>query len=133
MNKRTTRLGIGLIVCYLLLFLQLNRVQVLQADKLNHNPENFRGVQRDFDRPRGAIATADGVVVARSVDTPDSPYARLRQYPEGELFAQITGFFSLEYGNDGVERTYNDELAGLTDRQQYDRFSDLFVDRDRTG
>ena len=133
MNKRISRLGVGLVLCYVLLFLQLNRVQVLQADKLNHHPENFRQIQRDFDRPRGAIATADGVVLARSVETPDEPYERLRQYPEGELFAHITGFFSLEYGADGVELSYNDELAGLTPRQQYDRLADLFVERDRTG
>ena len=101
--------------------MQLNRIQVFQADELNHHPENFRQIQRDFDRPRGAIATADGVVVARSVETPDEPFERLRQYPEGELFAHITGFFSLEFGADGVERSYNDELAGLTARQQYDR------------
>jgi peptidoglycan glycosyltransferase len=133
MNKRITRLGIGLLVCYVALFVQLNRLQVFQADALDHHPENFRGIQRDFDRPRGAIATADGVVVARSLDTPNEPYERLRVYPEGELFAHVTGFFSLEYGGDGIERTYNDELAGLTARQQYDRLSDLFVDRDRTG
>ena len=133
MNKRISRLGVGLVLCYVLLFLQLNRIQVFQADELNHHPENFRQIQRDFDRPRGAIATADGVVVARSVETPGEPYERLRLYPEGELFAHITGFFSLEYGADGVELSYNDELAGLTARQQYDRFSDLFVDRDRTG
>jgi peptidoglycan glycosyltransferase len=133
MNKRISRLGVGLILCYVLLFLQLNRIQVLQADKLNRHPENFRQIQRDFDRPRGAIATADGVVVARSVDTPGEPYERLRVYPEGELFAHVTGFFSLEYGADGVELSYNDELAGLTPGQQYDRLSDLFVNRDRTG
>ena len=132
-NKRISRLGVGLVLCYVLLFLQLNRIQVFQADELNHHPENFRQIQRDFDRPRGAIATADGVVVARSVETPGEPYERLRMYPEGELFAHITGFFSLEYGADGVELSYNDELAGLTARQQYDRFSDLFVNRDRTG
>jgi peptidoglycan glycosyltransferase len=45
----------------------------------------------------------------------------------------VTGSFSLEYGADGVERTYGELLAGQSARQQYDRFSDLFVDRDRTG
>src|SRR4051794_19074723 len=124
MNKRITRLGIGLIVCYLLLFLQLNRLQVGEADKLNHHPENFRAVRRGFARPRGWIASADGVVVAHSVDTQDDNYARLREYPGGELFAQITGFLSLEFGNGGGEKTSNDQLAGLTERQQVEHFSD---------
>jgi peptidoglycan glycosyltransferase len=132
-NRRITRLGLALLVCYLLLFVQLNRVQVFQASKLNHHPDNFRNIQRDFDQPRGAIASADGAVVAQSVPTPNGPYARLRQYPQGELFAHVAGFFSLEYGADGVESTYNDWLAGQTSEQQYKRWSDLFVDRDRTG
>jgi peptidoglycan glycosyltransferase len=133
MNKRISRLGIGLIVAYLALFTQLNRIQVLQSEELNAHPENFRNVQRDFDQPRGRIETADLQVVARSVPTPDGAYGRLREYPAGELFAHVTGSLSLEFGADGVERTYNDWLSGQTDAQQFDRLSDLFIERDRTG
>lgn len=133
MNKRITRLGIGLLVAYLALFAQLNRLQVLEAENLNNHPENFRNVQRDFDQPRGRIETADSQVVARSVPTPDGAYQRLREYPQQELFGHITGFLSLEFAADGVERTYNDWLSGQTDEQQFDRLSDLFLDRDRTG
>lgn len=133
MNKRITRLGIGLLVAYFALFAQLNRLQVLEAENLNNHPENFRNVQRDFDQPRGRIESADSQVVARSVPTPDGAYTRLREYPQGELFGHITGFLSLEFAADGVERTYNDWLSGQTEDQQFDRLSDLFLDRDRTG
>lgn len=95
MNKRITRLGIGLVFCYLALFVQLNRLQVFQAETLSAHPENSRSVQRDFDRPRGIIASADQVVLARSVETPDAGFERLRQYPEGDLFSNVTGFFLL--------------------------------------
>ena len=133
MNSRITRLGIGLIVAYLVLFLQLNNIQVRQADRLNNHPENFRNVQRDFDQPRGLIASADGVVLAESVPTPDGAYERVRRYPETDLFGQITGYLSLEFGADGVERALNDELAGKTRAQQFSDLRDLFVDRDHTG
>lgn len=133
MNKRITRLGIGLLFCYTALFVQLNRVQMFGARRLERNPENFRSVERDFDRPRGIIATADGIVVARSELTPGATFERARTYPEGDLFAQVSGFFSLEFGADGVEDTYNAELAGTTSRQHYRTLSDLLVDRDRSG
>ena len=133
MNKRITRLGIGLVICYLALFVQLNRIQVFGAKRLTTNPENFRAVQRDFDRPRGIIASADQVVLARSVETPESSYERLRQYPEGDLFANVTGFFSLEFGAEGAEDAFNEELAGSSARQRYQSVQDLLVDRDHSG
>ncbi len=133
MNGRISKIGIVLIGCFVALFVQLNRVQVFGAAGLNAHPENLRSIDRSYERSRGIVATADGVVLARSVDTPGSDFARRRQFPEGELFSQVTGYYSFEYGADGVERAFSDELAGLTDAQRYDRFSDLFVDRDRSA
>ncbi|MGE0731544.1 MAG: peptidoglycan D,D-transpeptidase FtsI family protein [Acidimicrobiia bacterium] len=133
MNGRITKVGLGLIVCFSLLFLQLTRIQVLQADELDENPENLRSIDRSYEQGRGIVASADGAVLARSVETPDSTFARRREFPEGELFAHVTGYYSFEYGAEGIERTFNDELAGLTEAQRYDRVSDLFVDRDRTA
>jgi penicillin-binding protein A len=132
-NGRISRLGIVLVPCFVALFVQLNRVQVFQADRLRDHPENMRGLDRSFERGRGTVASADGAVLARSVDTPGSTFARLREFPEGQLFAHVTGYYAFEYGADGVERAFNDELAGLTDAQRYESLSDLFVDRDRTA
>jgi len=132
-NRKITALGIALIACYLVLFVQLNRVQVLQSEALRDHPENFRNIERDFDRPRGLILSADGVVLARTIATPDGPYERLRQYPELELFAHTVGYLSLEFGAEGVERSYNDLLSGQTAEQQYAELSDLFIERDRTA
>ena len=53
--------------------------------------------------------------------------------PTGELFGHVTGFFSLEFGAEGLERSYNDELAGQTAEQELRSFADLFVDKERTG
>ncbi len=54
-------------------------------------------------------------------------------YPQGELYAHVTGFLNFNFGADGVERSYNDQLAGETTDLQYQSFSDLFVDRERVG
>jgi len=133
MNERISRVGVALVLCFVVLFVQLNRVQVLQADRLRRHPENLRSVDRSYEQGRGSIVSADGVVLARSVDTPGGDFARRREFPEGDLFAHVTGFYSYEYGAEGVERAFNDELAGLTEAQRYERVGDLFTDRDRTA
>lgn len=134
MNRQIAKLGAGLLVCYLLLFAQLNRLTVFGAEELKENPENNRAVLRDFDGPRGAIATADGVVVARSVPAPEgSPFEQRREYPEGDLFAHTVGYYALNLGATGVEDSYNAELAGRTLDLSFRDFDDLFVERDRVG
>jgi penicillin-binding protein A len=131
-NRQIKRLGIGLVVCYLALFVQLNVVQVLRADDYNGDPSNVRAVLRDFSEPRGTIQTADGAVLARSVPSNDR-FELQREYPEADLFGHVTGFFSIQFGATGVEKTYGEELAGRTTEQQLRSLSDLFVDREHTG
>jgi penicillin-binding protein A len=136
MNRQLRRLGAGLLVCYVGLFLMVSWIQVVRADELNEltwacrRPEqprseppaefcaNNRAITRDFDRPRGQIVAADGTVVAETVAAADdSQFEFQRQYPTGDLFGHITGYFNFNFGATGVERTYNDELAGETAEQ----------------
>ena len=132
MNKQLRRLGIGLIACYVILFAQLNWLQVVKADDYNKDPRNDREVVRDFTRPRGSILTADGVVIAQSVPSNDR-YKLLRSYPTGELFAGVGGYFSLAFGFQGLEQQYNDVLAGQTAQQQLRGWANLFNDKVNTG
>ncbi|MCQ3807665.1 MAG: penicillin-binding transpeptidase domain-containing protein [Acidimicrobiaceae bacterium] len=134
MNRRIRQLGIGVLVLYVLLFAQLNRVQLLNSQELRTDPLNVRPLLREFGRPRGEILSADGVVLARSVATaPDSDIDYLRRYPTGERFAHIVGFQSFNQGSFGLERSFNDELAGERFSQQFQSPADLFGDRDSTG
>ncbi len=132
MTKQIRVLGIGLMACFLVLFVQLNRLTVFQAATLNDNPNNTRDILRDFSQPRGSVTTADGVVIARSVPSGDR-FEYQREFPEGELFAHITGFYSFTLGSSGVEKTYNDELAGRSLDLSFQELGDLFVDKDRVG
>ena len=132
MTKQIRNLGVFLACCYAALFLQVNRLTVFQADSLNDEPRNLRAVVRDFSRPRGTIETVDGVVVAQSVESNDQ-FKFQRQYPTGELFAHVTGFFAFQLGSAGVEKTYNDELAGRTLTFKLKDLGDPFVDRERVG
>lgn len=133
MNKQIRRLGAGLIACYIAVFAMLNYWQVLKAEELRNNPDNTRGVLRDFNQPRGTIETADGVLLARTVQTDGGEFQFQRQYLEPERYAHLTGWFSLELGASGIEQQYNDELAGNTLEQRIRGFRDLFVEHDETG
>ena len=132
MTRQIRHLGLGLMVCFLILFVQLNRLTVFGAEKLNDNPVNTRAILRDFSQPRGSITTADGVVIARSVPSGDR-FKFQREFPEGPLFAHVSGFFSFTLGSSGVEKTYNNELAGRTIDLSLQDISDLFVDKERVG
>jgi len=131
-NPRIRRLGIAFVVLYVLLFVQLNRVQFFGAERLQEDVNNTRGLIREFGRPRGPIVTADGVVLARSVPY-DGSVDFVRQYPEGDLYAHIVGYQSLNVAATGLERVYNDELAGTPIGQQLVSLGDLFADRDTTA
>ena len=136
MTRQIRLVGIGLMVCFAVLFVQLNRLTVIDANRLNHNPNNSRQILRDFNRPRGTVSTADGEVIARSDPIKNGAQTKdglQRVYPDGPTFAQVTGYFSFTLGSSGVEKTYNDDLAGRTIGLSLHNLTDLFVNKPRVG
>lgn len=131
MNQQIRKLAGGLLVLYLALFVALNVVQVGKKDELNANPQNNRQTIRDFNRMRGAIVTADGVVIARSVPSPaGDDFKYQRTYPDSRYFANITGYYTYSFGSTQLERTLNDVLMGDTTQQKVDS---LLGGSDNTG
>jgi len=131
-NRQIRMLGLAGLALFILLFVQLTNLQVISAQRLNDNTLNTRQAVKDFSEPRGAIQTADGVVVADSVDTNDQ-FQRLRRYPTGPLFAHVTGYFSFTFGSEGVERTYNKELTGKVTKLSPKGIGDLLLDKKHTA
>jgi peptidoglycan glycosyltransferase len=109
-NRRIRNLGLAVMALFLALFVNLNYLQVVKADSLANDPRNGRVALKQFTKDRGEIQTADGVVLARSVPTNDELKFQ-RQYPEGPLFAPITGFFSFTFGADGAEKAFTNDLT----------------------
>ena len=132
MNAQIRVLGIVMIVLFSALFVQVNNLQIFSAGRLNSHPVNTRAIVRDFNRARGAIQTSDGVVIAESVPT-EGQFEQLRQYPQGDLYAHLTGYFSFTYGSEGVERTYNDVLTGRSKKVSLDNLGDLLLETDSTA
>jgi penicillin-binding protein A len=126
-NRQIRRLGLFLVGLFLLMFAQLNYLQVLQADHLANHPGNSRNAVRDFGEPRGAILTSDGRIIAESYRNPStkSPYKYLRRYPQGGLYGHLTGYFSFTFGSTGLEREYNGVLVGRETALTFERMQDL--------
>ena len=135
MNRQIRRLALGLLVCYLALFIQLNVLQVGREESLNLDIRNQRQTERDLSRPRGPIVTADNVVIAQSVPSqPGDTIKYQRQYPEGGVFSNITGYYTFSYGATQIERAQNDVLMGDTDAQQLRGLPNLLgSSNDNTG
>ena len=98
---------------------QLVNIQLVKAKQLQSSPFNpARSPSQQYINPRGTIYAADGTVLAKSVKTPagtdtaDYPYQYVRQYPQGPLYAGITGYDSaLYYGTAGIEEQYDSYLG----------------------
>ncbi|CAN5710588.1 D,D-transpeptidase PbpA [soil metagenome] len=132
MDRSIRRLGVFLMGLFCVLFVQLNYIQVFRAKDLNTKPGNSRPVDLAFSKPRGTVSTADGVIVSRSV--PISGKKRFqREFPEGEQYAAISGYFNYSFGATGLENAYNSELSGTSADQQVKSIGDLFDDKDSTG
>jgi len=138
MNRAIRRLAVGLLVCYALLFVQLNVLQVGKRDALRADSRNNRESVREFDAPREEILSADGVVVAQSVEIPVDQRAAgdfkfQREYPTKDLFANVSGYYTYAYGATQIEHLYSDVLAGNTPKQQLLAVGETFGSRAQTG
>ncbi|MEY2424870.1 MAG: penicillin-binding protein, partial [Actinomycetota bacterium] len=132
MSDRIQRLGLILGVVFCLMLAALTRLQVVDASKLSNDPRNTRALTAAFSADRGLIQTADGVLLARSVPSADE-FKRQREYPEGALFAPVTGFLSFTFGADGAERAFNSDLTGGALPKGDDSLRNLFTGKKRTG
>jgi peptidoglycan glycosyltransferase len=136
MNRVIRRLAIGLLLCYVVLFVQLNVVQVGKRDALRADVRNNRESVRTFDSARGPIVTADGVVVAQTAEIPvesRGDYRYQREYPTKDLFAHVSGYYTYAYGSTQIEHLYGDVLRGDTPKQQVLAVGETFSGEDQTG
>jgi penicillin-binding protein A len=130
-NAPLRRVAISVLVLFTLLILNVNYIQVVRSDELRSNPSNTRQLAEEYSRQRGSIVVA-GNDIAKSVRTGDQ-LAYLRQYPQGGLYAPVTGYYSLVYGGWALERAENDVLAGSDPRLFVRHLADLFTGRDPAG
>lgn len=135
MNRRIRRLGIGLVALFGLLFAQVSYIQVFAAGEIAGNPANARRqIIAEYKVERGQIITADGTVIALSEPTTGNATLRYaRHYPDGPLFAGITGYYSQAYGRTELEQSMNSYLSGDAPELAVSTLADLVLGRPKKG
>lgn len=129
MNAPISRLYVLFLLLFLVLVGFTSRWTVFEADELNDNALNRRGVFEEMRVKRGLIRAADGTILARSIPARDRTFTR--RYPEGELFGHVTGYSYTTLGRAGLERSRNDDLAGR--RGELGSVVDRVIGRDPIG
>ncbi len=131
MNTPLRRLAIVAFALFASLLVSTTWTQYVSAEDLSADSRNRRTILDELSRDRGPIV-AGGEEVAVSVPV-DDQYERQRTYPDGPLYAHVTGFFSLNYGSTGIENTESELLSGTADQQFYRRLGDLVQGREPKG
>ena len=128
MIRAIRRLGWVFGILAIAICVNLTFQQFILAPSINAKPGNQRTVLAEYERERGPILVGTKPV-ARSVATPKQNFKFLRTYPDGVLYAPVTGFYSSLYGATALERTENDILSGNDSRLFVDRIEQLIAGR----
>ena len=123
MNVHLRRVFYLLAASFVALILTLAYWQVYARESIANDPENSLQAERNMESPRGLILGNDGeTVLAESVrqDTQQG-YAYEREYPGGAAFSNIIGYYSIIYGQAGVEAYMNSQLSGSGDPETLDQ------------
>jgi penicillin-binding protein A len=132
MNKPIRRVAFIAMIMFALLLANGTYMMIFRQSSLAAQPQNRRVRDAEFAQNRGAILAAGKTEIAKTVPAKDR-FKYQRVYPDGELYAVITGFYSYDRASSGLERTYNAQLAGTDDALFVRRLVDLATNRSPEG
>ncbi|QNO37504.1 penicillin-binding protein 2 [Protaetiibacter sp. SSC-01] len=131
MNKELRRVSVLILAMFLALCTSTTIIQVVQQEQLQADSRNTRTLYASFSVERGPILAGD-TVIAQSVPSGDE-YKYQRTYPQGELYAAVTGYFTIHGENTGLEGTLNDYLSGRANQQFLDRLNSILTGKNPRG
>ncbi|MFP5308881.1 MAG: peptidoglycan D,D-transpeptidase FtsI family protein [Actinomycetes bacterium] len=137
MTRQIRRLAVVLGLLFAALFVNLNVLQLVQAEQLANDPNNRRVLIAQYEAERGPILAADQSVLAESVlTTNELPFER--RYSGGDaagarLWSHVTGYFSSVLARSGLEQALNEELTGTPTELLAQNLAELFGAADRPG
>ena len=135
MNRALLRISLACLVMFVLLLININYVQAFQSTSLASDPENSRTFNQQFQYQRGSIyATGDGsnVLIAKSKVAKNSGGEYQRYYPNGPLYAPVTGYDSV-FGKTGIEEAENKYLSGTASSLEIHNFLSLITGKSKQG
>lgn len=131
MIRELKRVTIVVLLMFLALFASSTVITVFQVDNLRNNPNNVRTLYDGYSAERGPILV-DGQPIAESKPSGDV-YKFQRVYTDPELYSAVTGYFSLNQGNTGVEGALNDYLSGTANGQFLDQVNAVLTGQTAKG
>ena len=135
MNRALFRISLACLVMFVLLLININYVQAFQSTSLASDPENSRTFSQQFLIKRGSIyATGDGsnTLIAKSKLIKKSGGKYQRYYPDGPLYAPVTGYDSV-FGKTGIEEAESKYLNGSASNLELHNFLSLITGKTKQG
>jgi len=132
MNRPIRRVAFVAMMMFALLLANGTYMVLFRQASLSAEPQNRRVRDAEFAQDRGSILASGKTEIATTEPVKDG-FEFLRTYPEGRLYAPVTGFYSYDHGRSGLENSYNTELAGTDDALFVRRMIDLLANRRPQG
>jgi len=130
-NRPIKKVAIFCLALFAALFVNANYLQFVNASSYSAHPDNRRNLIYAFQNPRGQIIV-DGKPIATSTPTAGTLKYQ-RQYSNGPLYAQATGYFSVNFGSTSVEKFENPLLQGTDSRLSTQQFLNQLENKGKSG
>jgi len=134
MERQIRRLGAAMLVLFVVLLGQVTYIQVFASQRLADNPANARRqLIAEYGVDRGSILAADGRTVLASSRTSPGELKYQRRYPQGPLYAGVTGYYSIIFGRTELEQSFNSFLSASAPELLPQTLADQILGRPKQG
>ncbi|WP_326810660.1 penicillin-binding transpeptidase domain-containing protein [Streptomyces scopuliridis] len=110
MTRYIRRTAVFSLLLLVALLVNAARIQVIDAESLDHNPANRRDTVARYSQPRGNILVGGRAVTGSRDSGQQLRYERT--YTQGPLYAPVTGYASQTYGTTLLENAEDATLSG---------------------
>jgi len=131
MSRRLRAVSAVMLLMFITLFVSSSVIQVFSAETLRVDSRNVRTLYDSFSAERGPILVG-GNPIAQSVPVKDA-YSYLRKYTDGPMYSAVTGYFTLNQGNTGIEGAENSYLSGTANAQFFDQLNSILTGQNPRG
>lgn len=131
MNGPIRKVSVLVMVMFLALMVNMSYSYVFRTESLRSDPNNRRVRDAEFGTDRGDILVGNTPVATSSAV--NDRYQFQRKYPQGTLYAPVTGYFSFMYGSSALEQSQNQALTGQSDAQFLQRMVDTATGKTRSA
>jgi peptidoglycan glycosyltransferase len=139
LNRSIKRVSIAVLILFLILLVNVNYLQAVEAPSLATGQLNDRTEYDQTQVQRGDIVTQDGVTIAATKAVNGALFKYQRTYPDGPAYAPVTGYDTIfspsqapNYAT-GVERAENDLLSGTGNQLAFRNFIDMLTNKPQKG